>query len=1035
MNRYNLRVGYFNCQGCNSTKFDTLHNQVGTLYDILVIAETWNCDEGYRSLLPEYLISSIPRPQSRTHNSGGLMVLVDESISPLISEVHKSYHSVSFKINRDWFTAVYLPPSMTPSEFYDELCSTCSIGTTILLGDFNVRMGKSVGIHPVNHREKFEKLNSICGKHDLIIHRPVECNAVNDHLFTSPDIHTEYHYTAHESITSDHLVMNLTFFDYFNHRQPHLTIPKFCLGTLKNEGTSLLLKQSYNENGLPQSFFSHLLTANTQHDLVQLDLEERQSLIDSCNQLLTTTLTEIAKATVGTHRSGKPKVSVNPPTINHSNQPSAGIAIQAFKNSQKNIRSFICSSRRDLSPTEDAVRHFTELYTSPDGAVIDSSPSLPTSPPPLDMLAAFRTSFVKKLIRKYPAHKSGGPDGIHIKLLKPLVNSNLSLHLSNLFSLCIILGITPSQWNLSLVAPIPKKNTSKFISDMRPISLTNMFRRLFESLLLQYYRTSEQPFLSLHPLQGGFIPRLNTLFHPIMAHETALRKYSIHLYYDFKNAYDKVNISLMLRKLRDKGGNPLILSLTHSLFTNQCSHITVNGVISQVFPRQCGLFQGSILAPMLFNIFIDDLAYKFDERFELLSTWNPFPGIQLFADDVKCATNNINEAQEMTNTITAWAKENEMTLNRLKCGIVGLPPNTQILLDGEPIPVMDSYMYLGFPMTKTGIDFTSFIKNKVDLAAKSLSLLQAVGGKWDEFTKLLVFKIFVRSRLEYGLPILWSFLHNLNKKMQKLTWHPIEKLQSDFSNWIFPSKAPVRMTTINNSILGLPTMFTRAEVAAVGLSWKLYTCDQDLPITTMIHYGLTFNARAEEKNLLVLENIVQMPRLPHLLSTLADPNSNITTLRGYGRQLFRSSYHTSKLKLPLCILPKARHLGWSYDCLLRIPDSRYRSFAIKWRRNTWIFGPQSRRVCLLHNDLFTRRCVNDCFLLSSWEPGADELASLESSFQIHISSNNVPENYNVIDHLLNLQLYHLLPSLVEHLDTIVPLVPEMEVDDYIVDVT
>ena len=84
---------------------------------------------------------------------------------------------------------------------------------------------------------------------------------------------------------------------------------------------------------------------------------------------------------------------------------------------------------------------------------------------------------------KYPTHVSGGEDGIHIRLLRALIHTALPHQTLRLFKICCLLGVTPSSWNVSVIHPIPKKDTTT-INTFRPISLTLMLRRSFEKLFL-----------------------------------------------------------------------------------------------------------------------------------------------------------------------------------------------------------------------------------------------------------------------------------------------------------------------------------------------------------------------------------------------------------------------------------------------------------------------------------------------------------------------------------------------------------------------
>ena len=383
----------------------------------------------------------------------------------------------------------------------------------------------------------------------------------------------------------------------------------------------------------------------------------------------------------------------------------------------------------------------------------------------------------------------------------------------------------------------------------------------------------------------------------------------------------------------------------------------------------------------------------------------------------------------MTDVVAQWARENEMILNHRKCGVIGLSPDENLFLNGHAIPNEQEYTYLGFPMSRSGINFSKFIERKCDLASRSLGLLRALGHSWDELTKLLVFKIFIRSRLEYGLPILWSYLQNHRKKDREKLWRPMEQIQLDFISWIFPSRTPARMAVINKAVLGLPAMLVRAELAALVLCERLRNCSDNLPISIFAEYGLDGTVHHSRRRLLLLKNIAHIGRFSEYTAAVSDPSNQISTLRGFARQVVRDSFRNTTNQLPLCIFPGARFKGWSYDSAVRLTRTAERTFALKWRRNTWQFDRNMQRYCHLHDGLFNRGCLSNCGILDAWEPGCGVLERLKTDFQSFKDNNSTPRNYNMVDHILNRKLYHVLPSLMEYLDIMAPLVSAIDMDN------
>ncbi|KAL1916613.1 uncharacterized protein VTP21DRAFT_5317 [Calcarisporiella thermophila] len=115
--------------------------------------------------------------------------------------------------------------------------------------------------------------------------------------------------------------------------------------------------------------------------------------------------------------------------------------------------------------------------------------------------------------------------------------------------------------------------------------------------------------------QAGFRCGFSTLTHALVSHECNLLGFGIKAFIDLRQAYDKVKINRLLRKLRSKGVSPVLDNVIASLFTNTSSQPVVNGALLEPIPHYRRLFQGSLLSPWLFNIYIDDLAERLNGSF------------------------------------------------------------------------------------------------------------------------------------------------------------------------------------------------------------------------------------------------------------------------------------------------------------------------------------------------------------------------------------------------------------------------------------
>jgi hypothetical protein len=214
---------------------------------------------------------------------------------------------------------------------------------------------------------------------------------------------------------------------------------------------------------------------------------------------------------------------------------------------------------------------------------------------------------------------------------------------------------------------------------------------------------------------------------------------------------------------------------------NNCSSIlSVNqSKHKQQIQRNKGLFQGSILSPLLFNIFIDILAVS-------LATKIPSVKSLLFADDIEIKAKNLEEAQAALDICNNWSTEYRQIWGIQKCGVTHrLPKNYfPLLLGHNVLPVCKSYKYLGLPHDAYGIQWNEYL-DKISLKTKRL--IDAISPRkinWCYKTRLTIYKVFIRPCWEYCLPMLFKYITKTDKKLLK----QIEELHKHGLEFIFDSR-------------------------------------------------------------------------------------------------------------------------------------------------------------------------------------------------------------------------------------------------------
>ena len=283
-----------------------------------------------------------------------------------------------------------------------------------------------------------------------------------------------------------------------------------------------------------------------------------------------------------------------------------------------------------------------------------------------------------------------GSDGINKKVIKLFLPFILPV-ITHIVNYSITSSTFPDAWKLAIIKPILKNGRSTNVTNLRPISILPCLSKILERVVANQFKMYLYDCDLLNPHQSGFRNMHSTTSALIKISNDILKaiddsKFTSLVLLDFAKAFDTVNHSLLLAKLHAIGVDELSVNWFRCYLTGRKQCVRTGDNTSSYLDVISGVPQGSILGPLLFSIFINDLP-------ECVKTCNP----HLFADDVQTtktfspinASVALSELNDDLDNINKWSCDNGLSLNVDKCQhiIIG----SQQLFRNHPISEISHY--------------------------------------------------------------------------------------------------------------------------------------------------------------------------------------------------------------------------------------------------------------------------------------------------------------------------------------------------------
>ena len=394
---------------------------------------------------------------------------------------------------------------------------------------------------------------------------------------------------------------------------------------------------------------------------------------------------------------------------------------------------------------------FKSVFTVEDKTFIPwLGPSAPTVPPP-----HIQTAGVLKLLRQLKPHKAAGLDRIPNRVLKEL-SDELAPLLTALFNQSIKEGSLPQDWTQAFITPVYKKGNTHDASNYRPVSITSVTCKLLEHIICKHILTHMEEHNLMSCLQHGFrkghsceTQLLLTLDDLFMSYN---KKTQVDVgVLDFSRAFDTVPHERLLGKLAHYGIKGPIQQWIRAFLTDRTMWVTVDGASSPATRVLSGVPQGTVMGPLLFLIYINDLPSKV----------SPGTTVRLFADDCLVYRDITSEEDQLTlqkdlAALQDWAEKWGMRFNPKKCNILrisrGRPRDRFYTMCGEILQEVQEVKYLGVTISNN-LKWEKHISAKTSRANSTLHFISRTLRHCPENARQLAYFTLVRSTLEYSCTV------------------------------------------------------------------------------------------------------------------------------------------------------------------------------------------------------------------------------------------------------------------------------------------
>ena len=367
----------------------------------------------------------------------------------------------------------------------------------------------------------------------------------------------------------------------------------------------------------------------------------------------------------------------------------------------------------------------------------------------------FTPDEVQKALEDLDPGKGPGTDNLPPVFLKNCARS-LASPIANIFNHSLQVRVFPSVWKMAFIVPIHKSGSASAVTNYRGVSIICSLSKAFEKLIHTAIYRATAPFISNN--QHGFRKHRSTTsnlmcYVTAISRELELKRQVDSVYIDFAKAFDTVPHNLIIKKFNHIGLPSWLTDWLYSYLSDRKAFVRLNSVSSRTFDITSGVPQGSVLGPLIFIIYVNDLCEQLSSS--KLSFADDLKFFRAVTSPADCAA-----IQDDIDRLSVWCSDNGMRVNTKKCKIITFTRSNDFILhdyniEQNPLERVTSICDLGVTIDSK----LRFNEHMSIISAKAYTMVGFIRRHAACFTDIYCLKILfcalVRSILEYASPV-WS---------------------------------------------------------------------------------------------------------------------------------------------------------------------------------------------------------------------------------------------------------------------------------------